>query len=109
MQFRARQFLLASLIVLYGAMTVGGPALHSLPGAEHVKVDTPADGDGSDRPISSHDDCPICHFLAQGQLAADSTHVLSPDVACIQPADDLPLTFPPAVGRSAGPRAPPIA
>ena len=109
MQRRARQILLASLLALYGVMTVGGPALHALPGAEHVETGTSADGDGSDHPTSSHDDCSICHFLAQGQLAGDSTHVPSIDVVRIQPADDLPLTFPPAVDRPSAPRAPPSA
>lgn len=109
MQLRARQILLASLLALYGVVTVGGPALHALPGAGHAKAATTADGDGSERPTSSDDDCPICHFFAQGQLAEDSTHVMSMDVVRIQPADDLPLTFPPAVARSAGPRAPPVA
>jgi hypothetical protein len=109
MQRRARQILLASLIALYGTMTAGGPALHALPGAELVKAGTPDDGDGSDRPTSSHHDCPICHFLGQGQLAADPTHVLSMDVVRIKPADDLPLIFPAAVGRPSVPRAPPLA
>jgi hypothetical protein len=109
MRRRARQILLASLIALYGAMTVGGPALHALPGVGHAKGGTSADVDGSDRPTSSHHDCPICHFLAQGQLAADSTHVLSIDVVRIKPTDDLPLTFPAAVDRPSGPRAPPLA
>lgn len=106
MHRRARQILLASLIALYGTMTAGGPALHALPGAEHVKS---ADGDGPDRPASSDHDCPICHFLAQGQLAATFTPVLSMDVVRIKPADDLPLTFPAAIARPSGPRAPPLA
>jgi hypothetical protein len=109
-QRRARHFLLASLIALYGTMTVGGPTLHALPGGGDVKVGTPAhDEGGSDRPTSSQHDCPICHFLAQGQLAVDSTHVLSMDVVLIKPADDLPLIFPAAVDRPSGPRAPPLA
>ena len=109
MRRRARQILLASLVALYGAMTVGGPALHALSSTGHAKVGRSADADGPGSPISSHHDCPICHFLAQGQLGAASTHVLSMDVVRIKPADDLPLTFPAAVVRPSGPRAPPLA
>jgi hypothetical protein len=109
-QRRVRHFLLATLIILYGTITVGGPTLHALPGGEDVKVGTPAhDEGGSDRPTSSQHDCPICHFLSLGQLAVDSTHVLSMDVVLIKPADDLPLIFPAAVDRPSGPRAPPLA
>lgn len=108
-QRRARHILLALLIGLYGTITVGGPTLHALPGGGDVKVGTPVDDEhGSDRTTSSQHDCPICHFLAQGQLAVDSTHVLSMDVVRIKPADDLPLTFPAAVERPTGPRAPPL-
>jgi hypothetical protein len=109
MQRRTRQFLLASMLALYGVMTACGPALHALPGAEHVKNGSPADGDKSDHPASPHDDCPICQFSAQGQLAGDSFHVLSMDVVRIQPADDLPIFFPPSIDRPSAPRAPPIA
>ncbi len=108
MQRRTRQIVLASLLALYGVMTVGGPALHALPGAEHVKVGGTTDGERSNLPSSSHDDCPICHLLSQSQHTDISTHVLSIDVVRIQPADDPPLTFPPAIERSSGPRAPPI-
>ena len=104
-----RQILLASLVALYGAMTLGGPALHALPGSGHVKAGTPFDGDGPDRPITSHHDCPVCHFLGQAQRVADPTHVPTIDVARIKPADDLPTTFPSAVALPSAPRAPPFA
>lgn len=109
MQRRARQLLLVSLFALYGVMTVCGPALHALPGADHVKASSPEGADRPDLPTSPHDDCPLCHFLVQAQIAEDCAHVLSTDVVRIQPADDLPLTFPPALDRPSGPRAPPFA
>src|SRR4051794_30009016 len=80
---RIRQILLASLLALYGALTVGGSALHSLPGAGHAKAGTAARGDDSDRPTSPHDDCPVCHFLAQGQITGSSAHVPCLDVVGI--------------------------
>jgi len=106
---RIRHFLLASLLALYGAVTVAGPALHALPGAGHVKAGVPGRGDVSDRPDSSHDDCPVCHFFAQGQITGSSVHVPSLDVLRIQPVDDLPFSFPPPFDRSSAPRAPPTA
>ena len=105
MRQQVQQLLLASLIALYGVMTAGGPALHTLPGSQHTSASMP-DGDGSGH--SSSHECPICHFLAQGQLAGDAFHVLSFDVVLSQPVDDPPLTFPSAVDHPASPRAPPI-
>jgi hypothetical protein len=109
MQRRARQLLLASLLALYGVMSTCGPVLHALPGSDHSKATSPADQDQSGNPKSLHDDCPICHFFGQGQLAGDSAHVLSMDVVCIQPVDDFPITFPPTIDRPSAPRAPPFA
>ncbi len=109
MQRRARQLLLASLLALYGVMTVCGPALHALPGAGHVKAGSLGGGDGPDHPTRSHNDCPVCHFLAQVQIAGDSAHAPSMDVVRIQPVDDLPITFPPSIDRPSAPRAPPFA
>ena len=104
-----RQLLLASLLALYGAMTAFGPALHALPGADHVKAGSLGGGDRSDRPTTAHDDCSICHFLAQGQFAVDSAVVLTMDVVRLRPVDDLPITFPPSIARPSAPRAPPFA
>ena len=109
MRRRARQLLLASLLALYGVMTACGPALHALLGADHVKAGSLGGGDGSDRPTTTHNDCPICYFLAQGQIADDSARVLTLDVVRIRPVDDLPITFPASIDRPSAPRAPPFA
>ena len=85
MQRRVRQILLASLLALYGALTACGPALHWVPGADHVKYGSPGKGDGPDHPTGPHHDCPVCHFLAQGQITADPAQILSMDVVRIQP------------------------
>jgi hypothetical protein len=108
MQRHIRQLLLASLLALYGVLTAFGPALHALPGADEVTKGSPASGDKSDHPASPHNDCSICHFLAQGQISADFYLVLSMDVVQIQPVDDLPITFPPSIDRLSAPRAPPF-
>lgn len=104
---QARHLLLGLLLVLYGAISLGGPALHALPGETHGKV-APAEGDAGSGDPTSHD-CPICHVLAHTPLPGDTAHVLSLDVVRVRPADDLPLVFPPAVDRPAAPRAPPCA
>jgi hypothetical protein len=109
MQRRARQLLLASLLALYGVMTVGGPALHALPGAGRVESGALGGVVGADHSTASHNDCPLCQFLAQGQIAEDHARVLSPDVVRVQPADDLPITFPSSIARPSSPRAPPSA
>ena len=109
MHRNARQLLLASLLALYGVMILCGPALHSLAGEDHVKVGSSTGGDGPDQPASPHDDCPVCHFFGQGQLTGDFALALSLDAVRIQPADDLPITFPPTIDRPSAPRAPPFA
>src|SRR4051794_14202768 len=71
-----RNTLLVVLIGLYAAITLCGPGLHALPGWSHNSGLTPlARHDHSHGPgPSSHqasDDCPVCQFLVQGQLAPD--------------------------------------
>jgi hypothetical protein len=64
-----RQLLVASLIALHAAIALCGPCLHELPGLGH---DSSAGSQTQQHPLkSSHDsgdNCPVCHFLAQGQL-----------------------------------------
>src|SRR5260370_24945643 len=71
-----RQTLVALLIALHAAVTLCGPGLHALPGWGHNSGLHPlAKNDHSHGPgKSSHaasDECPVCHFLAQGQLSSD--------------------------------------
>lgn len=109
MRRRVGRLLLAAFVALYGAAALCGPALHSIPGLDHTQGAKPPDRDGADQPISPHDDCPVCLFLAQGQLAGSSPHVLLVDVVRVQAADDVPLCFPPAIDRPSRPRGPPAA
>jgi hypothetical protein len=110
MHRRVRRLLLASLFALYGALTACGPSLHALTGADQVKVGSLGGGDKPEHPAASpHDDCPICHFFAQSQLAGAFAHSPSLDGVTIQPVDNLPITFPPSIERPSASRAPPIA
>lgn len=109
MHRRSSRRLLVVLLALYGAMIVCGPALHSLYGPHDAHFGPSSNSESSEGPASSHDDCPVCHFLSQGQLPVDPPHFPLMDVVRIKPADDLPLTFPSALNRPSGPRAPPLA
>ncbi len=97
-----RNALLATLIGLHAAVTFCGPGLHALPGWSHGTGLTPfARNDHSHGPgPSSHqasDDCPVCQFLAQGQVVPD----LGVDVAILLPRD---LATPVAMTFAPGPR-----
>jgi hypothetical protein len=112
MRRRAHQILLATLLTLYGGVTTIGPALHDLLGSSHslAKLSpdhgkAPAQSKGQGQ--TTHD-CPICHFLAQGQLDADPHGDMLIDVVRIRPANQSPLFFPPAIDRPSSPRAPPL-
>ena len=77
MRRRANQLLLATLLGLYGVVTLSGPALHALPGLGHASAklgsqDEASPGHGERENSSTHD-CPICHFHAQGQLVDNPT------------------------------------
>ncbi len=111
---RARQYLLASLFALYGMATLCGPALHALPGFGHAECFGTYHGEGGTDGLpgedtTSHGDCPICHFNAQGQIVAEPDFDRCLDVVQVLPPDDPPLVFPPALERPSSPRAPPLA
>jgi len=105
-----RKILATVFLGLYGMLSVSGPSLHSFPVFDHGKAERSetkeAPGRHSDLG-NSHDDCLVCHFLAQSQIHHDST-----------PHDTSELTSPDAVGDApcleilhsplhAHPRAPP--
>src|SRR5689334_21236882 len=96
----ARQILMASLVALYGGVTAFGPALHALPGLNHgpsARTDTRGGSNGPIAPfVGSHHDCPICHFLTQGQILVDPERWGCIEVVQIRPADEVPLIAPPA-------------
>ena len=69
---RIRQFLVASLIAFHAAVTLCGPCLHELPGLGHESAASTSSQPASQHPVKSPhdtgDSCPVCHFLAHGQL-----------------------------------------
>jgi len=113
MRPRANQFLLATILALYGAITLSGPALHALPGFGHRSTELASDREAApahgDHENAAAHDCPICHFHAQGQLIADPDGAPSMEIVRIRPADEPQLSSPPAVARPSSPRAPLLA
>jgi hypothetical protein len=108
----ARPILVVWLVVLHAGLTVCASSLHALPGLGH--------GTGlnrSDRDDHSHgpgkssqeaaDDCAVCHFLAQGQLATSPS--AGPPAWLIALADPhvAHISAPIAQHRASSPRAPP--
>jgi hypothetical protein len=104
---------MATLVALYGGVIAFGPALHALPGLNHVPTPLTEAKDGSNSHlvplVSSHDDCPICHFLTQGQILDDPDRCGHIEVVQVRPADEIPLLAPPDVRLLTHPRAPPLA
>jgi hypothetical protein len=110
MQRLVRRLFLALLLALYGSVTVCGPALHSLPGCDHPGQLQTSDQGTQPKSISTtSDDCPICHFNAQGQFLVTSDRDLCTDVVRIRPASEPPLAVSTSVVRLSIPRAPPLA
>ena len=103
---------MASLVGLYGGVTAFGPALHSLPGFGHVPAAlTELTGGCDSHPaplVGPHDDCPVCHFLTQGQILVDPDRQGRVEVVQIHPADEIPLIIPSGVRLPTHPRAPPV-
>jgi hypothetical protein len=109
MQQLVRRLFLASLLALYGSVTVCGPALHSLPGCDHPGQLQTADQGSQPRSLtSSPDDCPICHFQSQGQFLVASDRDVCTDIVRIRPTDEPPLAVCTSVVRISIPRAPPL-
>ncbi|HEY2429430.1 MAG TPA: hypothetical protein VGI06_10895, partial [Acidimicrobiales bacterium] len=71
-----RPIALVLLLALNGIAILCGPALHrhdrraGLSWGNKSKERVPSDHAGS-----SHADCPVCHFLAQGQLGTDRVRI----------------------------------
>jgi len=109
MQQLVRRLFLASLLALYGSVTVFGPALHSLPGCDHPGQFQTSDQGTQPRSLTnSPDDCPICHFHSQGQFLVAGDRDVCTDIVRIRPADEPPLAVCTSVVRLSIPRAPPL-
>jgi hypothetical protein len=108
----SRDIFLATLLAVYGVGTLGGPALHAIPGAGHsLPRNASEKADSSGLPghqKTSHHDCPICSFGSQGQLSVGLGLALFVDVVPNRESRKLPLFFPPPLARPASPRAPPV-
>lgn len=70
-----RQALVLAVLAVHATFVVCGAGLHALPGLGHVSSLS-----SSGRAAATHsegtnptsaDDCPVCHFLAQGQMTID--------------------------------------
>jgi hypothetical protein len=120
MLVRPKRAFIAGMLVLYTGMMLLGPGLHELLGCEHehavlapgsqaVPVSDSSSAIRAEAVEHAHDadNCPICQFQAQGQIAA--TIVGSELRQAVVPAP--PLFFPPIVAVFAlgipGPRPPP--
>jgi hypothetical protein len=75
------QFLIGLMIVLNGTVIVLGPGLHAFSACGHHAVATTATGaDDGLRVAVSGDDastCPVCDYLAQGQVVAERAHAVA--------------------------------
>jgi Protein of unknown function (DUF2946) len=112
MRRRVHRILLATVLALYGAVTLSGPALHQLPGSDHGGTTFNSGHGGKESPSdtgkkAAHD-CPICHFLAQGQIDLSAAPGMLIDVARMRPASQTRLVFPTTPVRPSSPRAPPL-
>jgi hypothetical protein len=110
---RLRSILVVALLAMYGAISLFGPALHSLPGLAHApSTSTPAqqfaEGQLDRGTASSTDHCPVCQFLAQGQLPTELLDVSWTFQATPQSDGESSVVKPAARYQPAHPRAPPV-
>src|SRR5262245_36158387 len=75
-----RSILAVILIAAYGPLSLLGPALHLLPGLGHRTSTSELTRQVGDRPTHacntiSPGDCLACHYVAQGQISAESPSV----------------------------------
>ncbi len=109
---RAARFLLASILVFYGVVTLSGPALHGLPGLGHrssgwATEQATAPGHGEHDGTTVHD-CPICHFHTQGQLSTGSDGGACIELLLDRAVEEPQLPRACLITRPSSPRAPPL-
>ncbi len=106
-----RKILATVFLGLYGLLSVSGPSLHSLPAFDHGKSGhsetKQAPGRHSDLG-NSHDDCLVCHFLAQGQLHHDTTPHGTSELTSPRSIGESPLLLVVRTPLQTHPRAPPL-
>jgi hypothetical protein len=70
-----RQALTLAVLAVHAAFVAGGAGLHALPGLAHAASTTlsgRAEAAHSPAISPATDDCPVCHFLAHGQVSLDA-------------------------------------
>jgi hypothetical protein len=108
-----RASLIALLIAFHAAVTLCGPCLHAVPGFGHgsglgssAQRQEAVDSTGARH--ASMDNCPICHFLAQGQLPIESSHIASVRLVFeLEPVADF-VSNPAPLRLPFCPRGPPV-
>jgi len=109
-----RPSLIALVIAFHAAVMLCGPCLHAVPGFGHgsglgssAQRQEAVDSAGARH--ASMDDCPICHFLAQGQLPIQSSQIASVRLVVeFEPVAD-PVSSPAPPRLPFCPRGPPVA
>ncbi len=109
----ARQFLVTSLVVLHAVVALCGPGHHALTGGSgrHYTARTetrePA-FEPAETPCPSDDHCPVCDYLAQGQLPVANAYLpLGPLAEASRPCE-RPSRFTTPTRSPSIPRAPPL-
>jgi hypothetical protein len=105
-----RRLLLTSLIAYHAAVSLCGPCLHELQGSSHemgvASKSRPSESPAGSRGEST-DLCPICHFVAQGQLPVEFWYVSLVQAIAELTVTAVPLSQPPSIPSPSNPRAPP--
>jgi hypothetical protein len=104
-----RSIALALLLTLHGIAILYGPAIHRR--ERHVWPGGDRAGTGWAEPSTqvgpSHADCPICHFLAQGQLSIGRAEIVSFESVVTGDLCPEPREVAIALVHESRPRAPP--
>jgi hypothetical protein len=105
---------IALLVAFHATVMLWGPCLHALPGWGHEAFAKRATGDGQHgdpgkTPHGSGHDCPVCHFLLQGQLPIESAREPVLRLAGSLASLDRPEIASRSCHRISCPRAPPAA
>lgn len=104
-----RSLVIATMLALYGSVSMFGDGLHRLAGIAH-DCPSSADFEGHDQPlISSHESCPLCEYHVQAQHPTASADAASEPGLVDVHTTSRTLSVPASAPLRAQPRAPPIA
>jgi hypothetical protein len=109
-----RQILVATVVTFHAAIMLCGPCLHALPGSGHgsdygSQAARQADQSSAKDSHNPADFCPVCHFMAQGQLPVESSSGLPAQLIAELVQTDVPALVPASFDLLSHPRAPPLA